>query len=72
MKMDERTEDAMIQGEDEGNDRKTKDDEMADDVIDQDKSFLTKLGLTLTLYFGFIVTVIHIEHIISSRLFLIS
>ena len=53
--MGERTEDAMIQGEDVGNDDKTKKDEMADDVMDEDKSFLTKTGLTLTLYFGFIV-----------------
>ena len=62
--MGERTEDAMIQGEDVGNDGKTKEDEMADDAMDEDKSFLTKTGLTLTLYFGFIVTVISIGHFI--------
>ena len=46
---------------------KAKDDEMADDVMDEDKSFLTKTGLTQTLYFGFIVTVINIEHFIIRK-----
>ena len=62
---DDRTKDVMIlQGEIDNtidhveNDAKTNDGDM-DDSMDKDKSFLTKMVLTLTLYFGFIVTVIN-------------
>ena len=40
------------------NNAKTNDGDM-DDSMDKSKSFLTKMVLTLTLYFGFIVTVIN-------------
>ena len=62
---DDKTKDVMIlQGEIDRaidhveNDAKTNDGNM-DDSMEKDKSFLTKTVLTLTLYFGFIVTVIN-------------
>ena len=60
----EETEDAMVQGEQVGNNREAKDDELDEGAMEEDKSFLTKIAQTQTLYFGFIVTVIDIEHFI--------
>ena len=63
----EETEDAMVQGEHVGNDGENKGDEMDEGAMEEDKSFLTKTALTLTLYFGFIVTVIDIELLIFDK-----
>ena len=47
------------------NNATTSDSNMDDSIdIDNSRSFLTKTALTLTLYFGFIVTVIKIELLI--------